>query len=228
MVHLLDSLHGTAETNRRGSAGPPLILPGAQARVERCRDKGSRVCFFWEELGAINRVAFSPNVSKKLAQFTDGLTNTMVFSESQIGHYEFRKCTSLGGMTYANYPDVAGTPAMIAKIAPTCSKTDSGPRGHVSWVNGSVFNSGVTTAMPPNSKVIVPGYGTNPYDLVTIDENQGGPVFASLTADSYHPGGVNALMGDGSVKFIKDPINQRIWWALGTKSGGEVLSADSY
>jgi hypothetical protein len=76
--------------------------------------------------------------------------------------------------TYTNYPDLAGTPATIAAIAPTCSKSDSGPRGHVSWVNGSVFNSGVTTAMPPNSKVLVPGYGTNPYDLVTTDENQGG------------------------------------------------------
>jgi prepilin-type processing-associated H-X9-DG protein len=47
-------------------------------------------------------------------------------------------------------------------------------------------------------------------------------------ADSYHPGGVNTLMSDGSVKFMKDSINQRTWWALGTKSNGEVVSSDSY
>src|SRR5262249_1219000 len=47
-------------------------------------------------------------------------------------------------------------------------------------------------------------------------------------ADSLHGGGVNTLFGDGSVRFIKESINQRIWWALGTKSGGEVVSADSY
>ncbi len=184
--------------------------------------------YVWEELGQINRVAFSPNVSKRLAQFTDGLSNTAVFSESQIDHYEFRTCSSLGGMTYTNYPDASGTPAMIASIAPSCSTTDSGPRGHVSWSNGSVFNSGVTTALPPNSKVILPGYGPYSWDLVTIDENQGGPVFATLTADSYHPGGVNVLFGDGSVKFIKNSVNSASWRALGSIAGGEVISADSY
>ena len=35
-------------------------------------------------------------------------------------------------------------------------------------------------------------------------------------------------MGDGSVKFIKDSINQATWWALGTRNGGEVISSDSY
>jgi prepilin-type N-terminal cleavage/methylation domain-containing protein/prepilin-type processing-associated H-X9-DG protein len=184
--------------------------------------------YVWEELGQINRVAFSPNVSKRLSQFTDGLSNTMIFSESQIGHYEFRKCTSLGGLTYTSYPDVAGTPAMIASIAPSCSTSDSGPVGHASWSNGSVFNSGVTTAMSPNSKVTVPGYGNYAWDLVTIDENQGGPVFASLDADSYHPGGVNALLGDGSVKFMKNSVAGTTWRGLGSIAGGEVISADSY
>ena len=35
-------------------------------------------------------------------------------------------------------------------------------------------------------------------------------------------------MGDGSVRFIKNSINIQTWMALGTKSGGEVFSADSY
>jgi hypothetical protein len=47
-------------------------------------------------------------------------------------------------------------------------------------------------------------------------------------ADSFHPGGVNALLADVSVKFIKSSIAQNIWWALGTKSNGEVISADQY
>ena len=47
-------------------------------------------------------------------------------------------------------------------------------------------------------------------------------------ADSYHPGGVNVTMADGSVKFIKDSINLQTWMALGTRAGGEVISSDSY
>jgi prepilin-type processing-associated H-X9-DG protein len=51
---------------------------------------------------------------------------------------------------------------------------------------------------------------------------------AISNSDSYHPGGVNVCMADGSVKFIKDAVNQRTWWALGTRAGGEVISSDSY
>jgi prepilin-type processing-associated H-X9-DG protein len=47
-------------------------------------------------------------------------------------------------------------------------------------------------------------------------------------ASSAHPGGVNTLFADGSVKFIKDSVNQNTWWALGTRANGEVVSADSY
>ena len=50
----------------------------------------------------------------------------------------------------------------------------------------------------------------------------------AITSQSYHPGGVNMLLGDGSVKFIKSTINGWTWRALGTIAGGEVLSSDSY
>jgi prepilin-type N-terminal cleavage/methylation domain-containing protein/prepilin-type processing-associated H-X9-DG protein len=51
------------------------------------------------------------------------------------------------------------------------------------------------------------------------------PVF--LAARSYHSGGVNALLTDGSVKFFKNTINRTVWRALSTPIGGEVISADS-
>jgi prepilin-type processing-associated H-X9-DG protein len=47
-------------------------------------------------------------------------------------------------------------------------------------------------------------------------------------AESNHPGGVNCTLADGSVRFIKDSISEPVWWALGTRAGGEVISADSY
>jgi prepilin-type processing-associated H-X9-DG protein len=48
------------------------------------------------------------------------------------------------------------------------------------------------------------------------------------TANSYHPGGVNVLACDGSVRFIKDSVSLPVWMALGSRNGGEVISADSY
>jgi len=47
-------------------------------------------------------------------------------------------------------------------------------------------------------------------------------------ADSYHPGGVNVAMADGSVRFIKDTIHMATWMALATKAGGEVVGADQF
>jgi len=50
----------------------------------------------------------------------------------------------------------------------------------------------------------------------------------SQPASSAHPGGVNACMADGSVRFIKSTISPQTWWAIGSKDGGEVISSDSY
>lgn len=49
-----------------------------------------------------------------------------------------------------------------------------------------------------------------------------------VSASSVHPGGVNCLMGDGSVKFIKDTIQPFIWYSLATVSGGEAISSDQF
>jgi prepilin-type processing-associated H-X9-DG protein len=48
------------------------------------------------------------------------------------------------------------------------------------------------------------------------------------TANSYHPGGVNVGLCDGSVRFVKNSISLVTWNALGSRNGGEVISSDSY
>jgi prepilin-type N-terminal cleavage/methylation domain-containing protein/prepilin-type processing-associated H-X9-DG protein len=50
----------------------------------------------------------------------------------------------------------------------------------------------------------------------------------TMPATSAHSGGVNVLMGDGSVRFVKDSIDRMTWWALGTKNRGETVSSDAY
>jgi prepilin-type processing-associated H-X9-DG protein len=46
------------------------------------------------------------------------------------------------------------------------------------------------------------------------------------TGRSWHPGGVNLLLADGSVRFTKDSIALSLWRALATRASGEVISDD--
>jgi prepilin-type N-terminal cleavage/methylation domain-containing protein/prepilin-type processing-associated H-X9-DG protein len=49
-----------------------------------------------------------------------------------------------------------------------------------------------------------------------------------LTARSNHPGGVNVLMGDGSVRFVTDQVSQLTWEALSTAGGKEVIDGTAF
>ena len=39
---------------------------------------------------------------------------------------------------------------------------------------------------------------------------------------SLHPGGANAMMGDGSAHFLSETIDYRLWCGLGTIAGNEM------
>jgi prepilin-type processing-associated H-X9-DG protein len=49
-----------------------------------------------------------------------------------------------------------------------------------------------------------------------------------VNASSNHPGGVNVLFMDGSVRFVKSSVSPQSWYAIATPNGGEVVSSDSY
>jgi len=207
-------------------------------------------------VGPMNRSLFGPNYSRRIAMITDGTSNTLMASEGYIGHAQMRSCgntpspptdPTIGCYTFTNIPapgpnsaaalayQIQNCPGSVGKIK------QGGPIGHTRWANGGVYYSGFTTAMPPNqtvstisqayisSGVPATNFGKNlPMDWDWVDENDGGPTFMSLSASSYHPGGVNALFADGSVHYVKNSISGPTWTALGTIAGGEVVSSDSY
>ncbi len=67
------------------------------------------------------------------------------------------------------------------------------------------------------------------YDCVTNDLNPGEGIYSALAfraARSWHPGGVNVLLGDGSVQFITNTVDLATWRGLSTRAGGEILNED--
>ena len=47
-----------------------------------------------------------------------------------------------------------------------------------------------------------------------------------MAAGSEHPGAVNVAMADGSVRSVAVTVSQDVWWAIGTRNGGETESLE--
>ena len=182
--------------------------------------------------GADTRSAFATNRSRRVADITDGTSQTAFAAEVKTYQPQLRHCfgdgsggtfPSLGGPS--STLDLAGSLALVTSPA-TYGQCQMIAEGHTRWVKGDSYHGGFTTALPPNAKAIGPQQLD--LDLASIDEDDGGPTYAAITSRSYHPSGVNVLMGDASVRFVKNSIAWQTWRALGSIAGGEVVSADGF
>jgi prepilin-type N-terminal cleavage/methylation domain-containing protein/prepilin-type processing-associated H-X9-DG protein len=189
--------------------------------------------YVWGGLGGMDpRAPFVINKSRRFAELRDGLTQTILASEGKTYQPQLRKVVSAGATVAPLNDPINIPPPGPASVQAITQIANSGKgvfenTGHVRWNDSGSYYGGITTAMTPNSKLAV-GPNLLDIDLITIDENNGGQTFAAMTARSYHPGGVNVLFGDGSVRFVKDSVNPVAWRALGTPAGNEVVSSDSY
>jgi prepilin-type N-terminal cleavage/methylation domain-containing protein/prepilin-type processing-associated H-X9-DG protein len=182
---------------------------------------------FGGPVGPPNRNAFQANASRRFAAFTDGLSQSLLAAEVKTYTQAYHNCPGVVPPAFAVplvSPDPATILGIVAGTPPGCGKPTM---GHVRWVNGDSFSDGFTTALSPNTPTPA-GSPALDTDLTSEDEDDGGPTYSAVTSRSYHPGGVNALFGDGSVRFIKNSIAWQTWRALGSIAGGEVVSADSY
>ena len=185
--------------------------------------------FVWGGFGYKgSRSAFSPNASRRMADFRDGASNTLLMSEVRSRQDQITECGSL--LSERSPQTVPGTDVpfdnrgtVIKSIA--CQFWGN---GHMLWADGGVAQTGFTTARPPNFFESAPISNGLDSDTLSAREYLGGPTYASVTVRSYHPGGVNAVLADGSVRFISDSIAPAVWLSLGTIAGGEVVSSSAY
>ncbi len=177
--------------------------------------------------GAPNRGAFDVNKARQLGEFTDGLSNSLLAAEVKTYQQYYRDCGSLANVNQPNgvYPPHADPHTLVPEYGGSCGTVQSS--GHTEWVDGLVHQSGFTTAWPPNKKVLSTDKVSD-LDINGQRESRGGPTYAAVNSRSWHPGGVNALFGDGSVRFVKDSIAGETWRALGSINSGEVVSSDAF
>ncbi len=184
--------------------------------------------FVWGGItGPSNRAAFEVNRSRRIAELRDGTSQTMVAAEVKAQQAYLRDFS--GGL--ANIRNSNAVPEPNADPYTVAPEYNAGGslllNAHTEWVDGHVHQSGMTTSWPPNKRITRSSDQSVDLDLTGIREQNGGPTFSAVNARSYHPGGVNALFGDGSVRFLKDSIAGPTWRALGTIGGGEVISGDA-
>ncbi|RUL88080.1 DUF1559 family PulG-like putative transporter [Tautonia sociabilis] len=154
--------------------------------------------------------------------------------------------TETAPITPGSITDGLSTTAMVVERSITAFKPQDVARGTRPsfysltgwWFSGITDDTMATNFYPPNAFKRLPVRATN------VDAWLSGP-------SSLHPSGLNVLMADGSVRFVKESVNSwnldlelgipvgpngspippppaGIWQALGTRNGGEVVSSDSY
>ena len=179
--------------------------------------------------GPPTRSAFGVNLKRTFADFTDGLSQTLLMSEVKNYQPYVRDCGSLSNIHDPHkIPEPDADPQTVAPEYQAAGCTFL-LNAHSQWAELTVHHNGFTTAWPPNKKT--PGGPGNAYpdvDLNSQRERIGGPTFAAVTSRSHHAGGVHSLLSDGAVKFVSSSIEGRVWRALGSVAGGEVVSADSF
>jgi prepilin-type processing-associated H-X9-DG protein len=132
----------------------------------------------------------------------DGLSNTLMTSEILVG-----QGWNLHGFSWWGYaPEFTGlnppnsSQPDVMQFKSYCSAANSNPQGVLcTGATGSQSSGGTYTGL----------------GMVNVPR-------------SKHPGGVNAGMCDGSVRFFKNSVNVYTFQALSSAKGNEVISADSY
>jgi prepilin-type N-terminal cleavage/methylation domain-containing protein/prepilin-type processing-associated H-X9-DG protein len=150
----------------------------------------------------------------QFSRVRDGLSNTVIFSEWVMG-----EGTKANDGTHIVYENRIANATALSQLVKDCEAATNRNWDHKgqSWLTHDTGRGGgYSHVMPPNKKACWYGTGGAPAAQTIIG------------ASSFHSGGVNVAMLDGSVRFVKDGVALQSWRAIATHSGKEIVSADAF
>jgi prepilin-type N-terminal cleavage/methylation domain-containing protein len=207
------------DRQRNNAAGQPEHYP-------LCYSANLGTWFVYEPTtGRFGDGAFGPNSRTSARDFTDGMTNTLCFSEVKAYTPYARNASSPLAANLAAPANVTEVCTYVAGAAEFQANS-----GHTEWADGRAHHVGFTTTMGPNTAVMC---ANGPNGIQDVDyssqreENPEGTVnrtYAVVTSRSHHEGIVQSLLADGSVRAISENLDLQVWQRLGTRGGGEVVS----
>lgn len=160
----------------------------------------------------------------RIAEITDGTSNTAMFAEVLRGGLVFNATNQYDNTTMFNSTSAfTGAQLVDGRTIPQClpngnSTTSSWLRytGHQYYRNLPI-NFVYTHTLPPNWNKKVSSLATQRYNCGTTSFVQ-----QHIAASSAHTGGVNACYADGSVRFLSETVDFAVWQATGSRAAGEV------
>jgi prepilin-type N-terminal cleavage/methylation domain-containing protein/prepilin-type processing-associated H-X9-DG protein len=172
----------------------------------------------------------------------DGVSNTIAFGEWKVGTGNYNLVTipsdviMLGSLPAGttrnngtlNFPN----PTLVASFQAWLNQCRAGAGASANRGNHQTVGLGDhwavgLTGLSMGNTVLAPN---PPFPNCNLTAGSGNSLdnCGMYGMASYHPGGANLLMGDGSVKFLKDSTDKKVVWALGSRDQGEVIDASSY
>lgn len=155
----------------------------------------------------------------RLADIADGSSNTVMFAEVKRGAFPNNNEIDIivvqanlwGAGNPTTNPNNLTPPAVCNKLPGYKRINYTG----LQYQRGTLTSSLYTHTAVPNS---------NQRDCVSFPTLE----LAHLASRSFHSGGVNVALCDGSVRSVKDSIQLAAWKALGTRAGGETIDSAGY